>query len=221
MSSTRRTCTWITLLLALPWMAAAETGYVIDRVEVGLYQSASFDSPILKLLPTGTQLEILSRQDELIQVREPGGLTGWIDQRYLMGAKPTRQLLNEAELELARLRNELEAARRLPAAPAADQVTDADINRLEEIRDNLQKQLAAERQRISELKGELANARRDAAAVTEEDPAIASDLLDAIRHVADSRHLLIILGVVFLIGLLLGVYLLDYIHRRRHGGFRI
>lgn len=197
----------------------ADTGYIIDRVEVGLYESASFDSPMLKLLPTGTEIEILGRQDDLIQVREPGGLTGWIDQRYLMGAKPTRQLLNEAELELARLRNELEAARRQPATPTGE--PSASVNRLEEIRDNLQKQLAAERQRISELKGELANVRRDVTAAGEDETADASGSLDLLHQAISDRRLLLILSVMFLIGLVLGVYLLDLYNRRRHGGFRI
>lgn len=221
--SNRRTYLWFCLLLTLPWAATAETGYIIDRVEVGLYESASTDSPILKLLPTGTELEILGREGNLARVREPGGDTGWIDTRYLMGAKPTRQLLNEAEAELTRLRGELETVHLQIASPAAA-VTSEDINKLEQMRDRLQAELAAERQRISELKGQLATLHRsqEQAQTDGNDAAEEQDMIDVISQQIDTvRGLWIVLVVIFLIGLVLGIYLLDLYHRRRHGGFRI
>lgn len=220
--TSRRPGFWICLLLVLPWDVAAESAYVIDRVEVGLYESASFDSPILKLLPTGAKLEILGRENDLVQVRDPDGKTGWIDPRYLMEAKPTRQLLNEAEAELARLRAELDSVRRQAAAPARSGV-DADIDKLVQLRDRLQAELASERQRITELKSQIASQQRNQAAApaVETDPADVRGLMDTLQRVSGNHQLLIILGLAFLIGLLLGIYLLDLYNRRRHGGFRI
>lgn len=220
--TSRRPGFWICLLLVLPWGVGAESAYVIDRVEVGLYENASFDSPILKLLPTGTELEILGRENDLVQVRDPDGMTGWIDPRYLMEAKPTRQLLNEAEAEMAQLRAELDSVRRQAATPAPPGV-DADTDKLVQIRDRLQAELAAERQRITELKGQVASLQREAAAeaAPETGPVGAQGFMESLQRVRGNHQLLIILGVAFLIGLMLGIYLLDHYNRRRHGGFRV
>jgi SH3 domain protein len=216
--SDRRTYLWLGLLLTLPLAATAETGYIIDNVEVGLYESADAASPIMKLLPTGTELEILASDGNLVQVRDPDGMTGWIDQRYLMGAKPTRQLLNEAEADLARLRAELDTVREQLAAPAASS-TGADTDKLGQLRDKLQAELSAERQRVSELKTQLANQRRTLENSITDNGTAEQDVVAS--YFNSTRDLWIALAIVFLIGLALGIYLLDYFNRRRHGGFRV
>ena len=51
----------IGLLVLLPALAAAETGYVTDRLMLGLHQAADTSDRPFRSLESGTEFEILSR----------------------------------------------------------------------------------------------------------------------------------------------------------------
>ncbi len=65
-------------------IAHAETVYVIDELKIGLHESASINSPIVKLVPSGTELTVMERGDDLVKVKEPEGQQGWINNKYLV-----------------------------------------------------------------------------------------------------------------------------------------
>jgi SH3 domain protein len=224
----------------------AETGFIIDKVEVGLHQNKSADSPILKLLPTGTRLEILARDGKQAQVRDPEGVVGWIDARYLTGDKSTRQLLTEAETEIARLKSELQAAQSTATAQ-----NPAQFEAMRQENEKLKQQLMSERLKAGELQAELTELRKqavpgDIAALKDQITALKSEnrRLSAagnpaaatqtapktlrgrlLGYFADEEHGLrrwfITLLIMLAVGVGAGAYLIDYLNRRRHGGFRI
>ena len=66
----------------------AETVYITDSLLVGLHEEKSIDSAILKVLPTGTTLEVIKRDNEFVNVRDPKGVTGWISNSYLITNDP-------------------------------------------------------------------------------------------------------------------------------------
>jgi len=195
-------------LLLVPLAVHAESVFIIDQVEAGLHETPEVSSPILKLLPTGSRLEVMAREGARVQVRDDAGTVGWIDQRFLMPSKPTRQLLNEAEAELERTRAELRRLRD-QQANGDDKAAPAELQRL-------QAELAAERKQVAKLRsriGELEGTGDETAA-----PAAARRLapvLDSPRYLAAAVVLLLVLSV------LLGAWLMDYLNRRRHGGFRV
>jgi SH3 domain protein len=225
----------------------AETGFIIDKVEVGLHQDKSADSPILKLLPTGTRLEILARDGKQAQVRDPEGVVGWIDARYLTGDKSTRQLLTEAEAEITRLKSELQAAQSATATQ-----NPAQLEALRQENEKLKQQLISEKLKAGELQAELTELRKQAVPA---DITVLKDQIAALKsenrrlsaasnpgaaasqsapktlrgqllgYFADEelglRRWFIMLLIMLAIGLGLGAYLIDYLNRRRHGGFRI
>lgn len=216
----------------------AETGFIIDKVEVGLHQDKTADSPILKLLTTGTRLEILARDGKQARVRDPEGVVGWIDARYLTGDKSTRQLLTEAEAEIARLKSELKAAQSATALQDPSQ-----LETLRQENEKLKQQLMSEKLKAGELQAELTELRKqtvpaDIAALTSENRRLAAAGNPAINqpdpktlrgrllgYFADEergpRRWLVTLLITLAVGLGLGAYLIDYLNRRRHGGFRI
>jgi hypothetical protein len=102
-------CVW--LLLSLPATIFAETAYVTDKLMAGLHQDNTTDSIIIKVIPTGTQLEILKQEGELTQIKDPEGVTGWISNRFLVNTPPAPSLLNQAEERANKLENELEKTR--------------------------------------------------------------------------------------------------------------
>ena len=114
-------------LFAFP--ATAETGYIIDRIKVGVHAEDNLDSPIIKLLATGAQFEVLQRGVDMSQIKEPDGTVGWINTAYMTSNNTEqtltppannqelellKQKLQVAEQEINKLREQLKAASTSP-----------------------------------------------------------------------------------------------------------
>ncbi len=197
-------------LLTIPLAAHADSAWIIDQVEAGLHESQDIDSPIIKLLPTGSKLEVLARQDDLVQVRDADNDTGWIDAAYLMPEKPARQLLGETQARRAAAEDELRSLRELQ-----NTATTNEVQTLRAARQRLEAELSAERRRVAELRKQI-NEQQPAA--TDSTVTTTAWLHSAMQS---PRYLIAALAIVLLIGMLLGSWLMDYNNRRRHGGFRV
>lgn len=143
----------------------AETVYVIDRLLVGVHSEKSLDSPIIKALPTGTQLEVLAREGDLAQIRGPGGVTGWVDAVYLSEEQPAAMLLEGLAAQNRQLAEDLKTAQaRVDELAAEGAVTAESTQRaesgrvagLEQQLDDVRRQLESERTRAGELQSKLA-----------------------------------------------------------------
>ena len=113
------------LLLPLAHGALAETGYIADRIEVGLHAERSAHSVILELLPSGTAVEVLERDGDAARVRLDDGREGWVGSGYLTADLPAGVELAQAREQLAELRPELARAQQrmeeIEAALASEQ----------------------------------------------------------------------------------------------------
>jgi SH3 domain protein len=91
--------------LGLTGIAFAETLYVSDRLEIQMRTGKGTQFRILRMLPSGTPLEILEVDQEngYARVRAPGGVEGWVLNRYLMKGQAARDRLADAEKQLAQL----------------------------------------------------------------------------------------------------------------------
>jgi SH3 domain protein len=98
-------------LTVLP-VGRADTRYVHDRVEVGVFENADLTGETVAIVTTGTPLEVLEHTDEKARVRIPSGGIGWVDARYLSADEPAAVLLLEFEAENQHLAQELEDTRR-------------------------------------------------------------------------------------------------------------
>ncbi len=90
---------------ALSANAFAETRYVSDRLEIQMRTGKGTQFKILRMLPSGTALEVLEVDQEngYSRVRAPSGVEGWVLNRYLMKGQAARDRLADAEKQLARL----------------------------------------------------------------------------------------------------------------------
>lgn len=112
MTPALRCCIAAALMGALlPAAAWAETGYVTDSLLVGVHAKKDLNSSILKILPTGTPLEILGRDGDFTRVRTPDGTIGWVDASYLMSTEPAVLKLRNLEQQQAKTEAALAAAR--------------------------------------------------------------------------------------------------------------
>lgn len=249
-----RTCAL--LVAAAASAAAAETVYVVDQLLVGIHQDRNLDSAILKVLPTGTELEVIERDGELALVADPEGVRGWVDGAYLTAERPAQLRLAELEREKAALEEKVAELEKRPAgAPVPDDAGEAQARVESLTRENteLKGKLSDVRLQAGKLQTELSELRAEVqAAETPPDlrvaeleqarDALGRELDEAAERIArleaqasreDARALVpivletyatwIIVGLVVLvlIGFGAGIYLMDTLSRRRHGGFRV
>lgn len=85
-------------LLALPLVAAAQTAYVSDQLEINLRRGQGTQFGIRATPDSGTPLEVLEtdRESGYTRVRTPGGIEGWVLTRYLQDEPVARERLAAA-----------------------------------------------------------------------------------------------------------------------------
>jgi SH3 domain protein len=92
-----------TLLLTSPAMAA--TAYVSDELTILLRSGAGEQYRILRMLKTGTPLEVLNESDEkYTQVRTAAGEEGYVLKQYLTTALPKEAVIDRLTKERDRLK---------------------------------------------------------------------------------------------------------------------
>lgn len=100
----------LSLLAAAAGAIAAPLRYVTDQLEITLRSGESTQHQILRMVPSGTPVEMLEENEEsgYSRVRMPDGTEGWVITRYLDRMPSGRARLAKAEEELASLRDQLE-----------------------------------------------------------------------------------------------------------------
>ncbi|HEC26346.1 MAG TPA: TIGR04211 family SH3 domain-containing protein [Gammaproteobacteria bacterium] len=88
--------------------AFAETGYITDQLKITLRSGENTTFKVIRMLPSGTAVEILSRnkQTNYANVRLADGTTGYVLNRMILNERPARERLAEAEQKLVVLRQE-------------------------------------------------------------------------------------------------------------------
>lgn len=247
---------WLLALGALccaarPLLAAPDSAYVIDKLLVGIHEAEDLTSAIVKVLPTGSKLEIIERKGEKAQVKDADGIVGWVDAAYLMPEAP-------AALQLEQLKRDKEAlADRLKSLTAGKAKAGAETTRVDALTNEnteLKSQLSAQKLKTSELETALSTLRENATSgAANSDGTVAAELrkanleltaalkeaedrieaLDAQlsssgvlgRTKAAASHfspmILITMLVLLVAGFFGGMSLVDHLNRRRHGGFRV
>ena len=207
----------------------AEVAYVTDKIKIGLHQEASNESPIIKLVPSGTKLNIIERENDLIYAEEPEGVRGWINNQNILNSKPGRAKV----IELETVNKELEKKIQTLQNESEQSISN----------EELEKKLNTERLKVGELQVELTNIKSKAGNIESNDK-----LLADINHLKNANKQLInqlessgivsdengnqissnnsslkfmSFMIIFIFGVIGGVLILDFINRRRHGGFRV
>jgi len=82
--------------------------YVTDKLILGMKDNPEGTGKNLKLLRSGTRLEVLKRQGPFSKVRTPEGLVGWAKTTFMVKDKPAILMVEELETENKELRKEIE-----------------------------------------------------------------------------------------------------------------
>jgi hypothetical protein len=243
MSPSNRFLTAVLLLAVAQGPGAA---HITDKLVVGMYPQPGTDGAPLRLLPSGTPLQVLQRKDGYSEVSLADDTRGWVASTYITEEKPAKAMLLETQAKLRQMGLELAALREKAAeTPAGDGGAEAPLTatvaeaappsaREAQLRHALEQAEG----RIAELEGRLAE--RPVAEGAEQDLQTlrrrvqrALDLLAEAQGVEIeasepaaagpiARYQSWIVGLLaLLLGFGGGMAFVDYRIRRRHGGFRI
>ncbi len=102
---TRKLLISVCLSILVSGHALAETRYVSDRLEITMRSGKSTSHGIIRMLRSGTQLNVLETDNDsgYSRVRTREGKTGWVLSRFLMKGQAARDKLATAEKKLAEL----------------------------------------------------------------------------------------------------------------------
>jgi SH3 domain protein len=189
----------------------AEPVWISDQFEVMLRTGPSTDNAIQRMIPSGTQVELIERDaaGEYSRVRTAGGMEGWILTRYLMSEPSAREQLERLTGELTNaaangssMSTQLDSIKGEYAA-AATQIATLEREKQEletalgEIREKAANVLAIDRQN-SELRQQLADAEIKVSMLEQENAELSS---------MSTRNWFLAGGLVLLVGLILGLWL--------------
>jgi SH3 domain protein len=190
----------IGVLALLPMVAAAETAYITDNLRLGLHQAQDTSDRAFRMLESGQQLEIISRDRNYANVQLPDGTRGYVKAAYLVDEKPAKLIVAETASERDALAAELEETKRAFAGPAAT------IQELKDEAAGLAEKLASAESAVETLKAENASIQ---------------GLKARYKGSLPLSWVGAAIGVCLIGGFLAGLWWVDYSSRRRHGGVRI
>jgi SH3 domain protein len=179
--------------------AMAERMYVTDSLRLGLYLSEDTSDKPLANLVSGAEVDVLERDASLARVRTAAGQEGWVKASFLVSGKPAQLRVAELEAELAGLRSEAAESR---VARAAD-----------EAQDRAAKPAVASRDTNDPMHDTLGRLKRENEAYEAR--------LESYRGSLPIPWVAAALVVALVGGFASGLWWLDALIRRRHGGFRI
>jgi len=187
-------------LLFAPLIVAAETGYVTDRLILGLHLAEDTSDRAFRSLESGQAVEILSRDRNYAHVQLPDGAQGYVKAAYLVYEKPAKLIVAESQAEAERLAGELEELRQAFSGPAAT------IEALQQKSADLQVQLDERTAQLSDI-----GTQNDSLRSRQQNYQYSLPL----AWVAGA------IGACLIAGFLGGLWWVDQRSRRRHGGIRI
>ncbi len=160
----------LVLLTSSP-VSRAETVYVSDDLIINFRSLPSNQGRIVKLLPSGTPLDVIERQQngEWARVRTRGGDEGWVLQQYVQDQPVAADRLKEANREVERLTSAVadlkERLNTVQSARSEAEQSSSDLgSRVEALQSELAEikrasagalETAAENQRLGELNARL------------------------------------------------------------------
>ncbi len=160
---THKRAHWIMFILLLTChrlaLAAGDVHYVTDRIVLDLYVSDSRMSQVLRSVPTGTAMTILTTNGPFAKVKLNDGIIGWIDPNFLTDEKPIQVLYSELLGKYKALKSE--------AQEQSDNSTESDTGNIAALKRDaknvgwLKSELQKTRDRAKTLETDLQAAAKD------------------------------------------------------------
>ena len=89
-------------------IVCAQTQYVSDELVITLREGQGSQYKIIKMLKTGTPLEIIEESDPYLKVRTEKGDEGWVLNQYITEETPKPQVIADLKIKIDRLNTKIE-----------------------------------------------------------------------------------------------------------------
>ena len=212
---------WYCALGCLLCAGLAQSAYITDKLLTGLYENPSSSGKPIKLLGSGSALEVLESEGSFQRVRLADGVEGWVNRSYVTEDKPAQAMLQEAQMRISELEGQLAASAsadcpEVDTAPAEVEAKDVEpdsgpvaVAPAQDCED-VQSRLEGLRRRVAEA-AQLLGGEADQAAVP----------VTAVH--ADWRHYWPWFGMIaaLLGGVFLGTAYVKFRVRQRFGGIQL
>ncbi len=206
----------------------AEQVYVIDKIKIGLHQEPSNQSPIIKLVPSGSELTVIERDNDLIHVEEAEGVRGWVNTQNVQNKRPGNIEIEKLTAKNEKLQGEIKQLKQ--------------NNNQSSSNADLEQELKTERLKVGQLQVELTNIKSKTGDFESSEKLIADinqlknanqqlvEQLESSGMKIDDNQSIVqtknessfsAFIIIFILGSAVGAFIIDYLNRRRHGGFRI
>ena len=191
--------------------AGAQSVWVSDQFEVMLRSGPSTSNAIERMLPSGTSLEVIERDDTAgySRVRTAAGTEGWVLTRYLMSEPSAREQLETLTRRLTSANSEgLSLSSQLDAVKGEYDAASRQISALESEKGRLEQELA-EIKRTSanvlsinnqnkDLREQLANTEIQVATLQQQNRELTGQT---------TRYWFMTGALVLVVGMILGIWL--------------
>jgi SH3 domain protein len=194
-----RTIALAMVMAGFPLCLLAETAFVTDNLRLGLHAAEDTQDEPFLTLERGTELEVLARISRFANVQMLDGTQGWVNSDFLVTEKPPSLRASDVEAALEIMRADL--------ADAQAELQVADFQ--------------------TELLGQDSQTRRPNEDVLESLAQLQREALFYEARMEDYRGSVPLkwtfsaLVVALLGGFVAGMWCLDRLIRKRHGGFRV
>jgi len=197
----------------------AETRYITDQTEITLRRGESTRHKIIRMLPSGTPVEVLATNEGsgYSRVRTDDGTVGYVLARQLLEEPVARDRLATLETKLAELQKAPDQlAAQLSQLRSAHEKLTSEHEDLQRERDQLEEELATIRHasaNVMQITQERSDLRKSVADLTRQAAALQQENVD-LKNQTTQRWFLIGAGVVSG-GILIGLILPHLRFRRR------
>ncbi|MCI0507756.1 MAG: TIGR04211 family SH3 domain-containing protein [Gammaproteobacteria bacterium] len=236
------------VVVLLAWLATAVTSstilaeslFITDRFSIDVYSEKSAQGELIKSLPSGAIVEVLSRDQAYAKIRTQDNIEGWLESKYLTMEKPTQiaylQLAAKYKaaqdkiqdyetrlLEMQELRKEAQTVDWLRNKLKENETTENTLGQNLKLKDIT---IAELKITVANLEEQLANARRQLDEILQgkqpengqsqlPESATTPPLYSTSSSVSFYTWLVLSLAVTLIIGILMGFVLIDYKVRKK------
>jgi len=163
----------------------AEIKYVSDQRMITFREGQGNQYKIIKMLKTGTPLEIIEESEQYLKVRTESGSEGWVLKQYITGETPKPVIIAGLEKEIDRLTRKIEKYNKDKELLQDElKIANADHNR--KIRDLQQK--------VSSSGEKAEQTSRDLKEITKQYNALLTDSKDVVHLVNERDSLKVSIG---------------------------
>ncbi|HED16710.1 MAG TPA: TIGR04211 family SH3 domain-containing protein [Gammaproteobacteria bacterium] len=236
----RAACWATSLFLLMSGMLSANVAwaddmYVTDQLLVGIYTDRSLTGPPVKLLKSGTQLEVVQRDGQVVEVKTSDNNQGWLKASYLTLEPPAQAQLAKQKQKIGQLNSRIKrqwtkaanAENNLKKIEAENLKTKQQLERLTKQSASGKNQSVELQQQLQQLQNERKEQDNQLKLLGDERDSLTSSnselsaTLESLQGTGRWKWFTAAFAVTFVIGLVAGIALLDKRQRKRHGGFRI